>query len=224
MGQEVADSVKARSSRRIRGRGEHEGKRSRLTALAVLAGLAVAGGGYAALQGAWVGADGVVRACVTSKGKIRLLAPGDACDAKETAVSWNQVGPQGPKGDTGDTGPQGPKGDTGAPGPKGDKGAQGAQGPQGIPGPQGPAGPSGVSGWERVESGPVSVGAFAFESAYAQCPTGKRAIGGGGWFGTSDLRITGSDSSYDGTKWELRVHNDGVLTHTIRAVAICVSI
>lgn len=38
------------------------------------------------------------------------------------------VGPQGPKGDTGDTGPQGPKGDTGATGPEGPKGDTGAAG------------------------------------------------------------------------------------------------
>ena len=35
------------------------------------------------------------------------------------------VGPQGPKGDTGDIGPQGPKGDTGDPGPQGPAGADG---------------------------------------------------------------------------------------------------
>lgn len=30
----------------------------------------------------------------------------------EAGVQNEQVGPQGPKGDTGETGPQGPKGDT----------------------------------------------------------------------------------------------------------------
>ena len=38
------------------------------------------------------------------------------------------VGPEGPKGDTGDTGPQGPKGDTGDTGPQGDVGPQGPPG------------------------------------------------------------------------------------------------
>jgi hypothetical protein len=49
-------------------------------------------------------------------------------------VSVGPVGPQGPKGDTGE---QGPKGDTGEQGPKGDTGEQGPvgpQGPQGTPG------------------------------------------------------------------------------------------
>lgn len=46
-------------------------------------------------------------------------------------------GPQGEKGDKGDTGPQGAKGDkgdTGLQGAKGDTGAQGPQGPKGDPG------------------------------------------------------------------------------------------
>ena len=37
----------------------------------------------------------------------------------EAGVQNEQVGPQGPKGDTGETGPQGPKGDTGETGPGG---------------------------------------------------------------------------------------------------------
>ena len=42
--------------------------------------------------------------------------------------SANIRGPQGPKGDTGDTGPQGPKGDKGDTGPQGPKGDTGAPG------------------------------------------------------------------------------------------------
>ena len=55
------------------------------------------------------------------------------------------MGPQGPKGDTGETGPQGPKGDTGETGPQGPAGAKGdtgAQGPQGVPGEKGADGKS----------------------------------------------------------------------------------
>ena len=43
----------------------------------------------------------------------------------EAGVQNEQVGPQGPKGDTGETGPQGPKGDTGETGPQGPAGANG---------------------------------------------------------------------------------------------------
>ena len=55
----------------------------------------------------------------------------------EAGVQNEQVGPQGPKGDTGATGPQGPKGDTGETGP---------QGPQGGHRRNWPAGPR-RSGW-----------------------------------------------------------------------------
>ena len=63
-------------------------------------------------------------------------------------------GPQGPKGDTGETGPQGPKGDTGetgSQGPKGDTGETGPQGPKGDTGETGPQGPKGDTG----ETGPA---------------------------------------------------------------------
>lgn len=55
-------------------------------------------------------------------------------------------GPQGPKGDTGETGPQGPKGDTGAAGPQGATGPQGPAGERGEVGPQGPKGDTGAQG------------------------------------------------------------------------------
>lgn len=52
----------------------------------------------------------------------------------EQGVQNEQVGPQGPKGDTWDTGPEGPKGDPGEPGSAGPKGDPGAQGPAGADG------------------------------------------------------------------------------------------
>lgn len=55
----------------------------------------------------------------------------------EAGVQNEQVGPQGPKGDTGETGPQGPKGDTGETGPQGPAGADGAKGDTGATGPAG---------------------------------------------------------------------------------------
>ena len=52
----------------------------------------------------------------------------------EQGVQNEQVGPQGPQGETG---PQGPKGDPGETGPAG---------PQGDPGETGPQGPAGADG------------------------------------------------------------------------------
>ena len=60
----------------------------------------------------------------------------------EAGVQNEQVGPQGPKGDTGETGPQGPKGDTGETGPQGPAGADGAKGDTGATGPAGADGKS----------------------------------------------------------------------------------
>ena len=64
----------------------------------------------------------------------------------EAGVENEQVGPQGPKGDTGETGPQGPKGDTGETGPQGPKGDTGETGPQGPKGDTGAAGAKGDTG------------------------------------------------------------------------------
>ena len=51
----------------------------------------------------------------------------------EQGVQNEQVGPQGPKGDTGAQGPKGDKGDTGAQGPAGADGADGAAAGFGTP-------------------------------------------------------------------------------------------
>jgi len=105
----------------------------------------------------------------------------------------DSTGVPGPKGDKGDTGPAGaqglpgaigPKGDTGSqgpaggPGPQGDtgpKGDPGVQGPQGNPGPQGVAG---ISGYEIVTVGSAD-NSDDGKSIGAQCPSGKRVLGGG---------------------------------------------
>ena len=55
-------------------------------------------------------------------------------NALEQGVANEQVGPAGPKGDTGPQGPKGDKGDTGAQGPQGAKGDTGATGPTGAAG------------------------------------------------------------------------------------------
>lgn len=64
----------------------------------------------------------------------------------EAGVQNEQVGPQGPKGDTGATGPQGPKGDTGETGPQGPKGDTGETGPRGPAGADGAKGDTGATG------------------------------------------------------------------------------
>jgi len=56
----------------------------------------VIGGGitYAAIPGP----GGVINACYKSSGVLRVIDSDKSCGARETAISWNQTGPQGPPG------------------------------------------------------------------------------------------------------------------------------
>ena len=125
----------------------------------IVAALLVATAGFVAAQ-----SSTVINGCYDKRtGALRYLQSG-TCTAKETAISWNEVGPQGPpglQGEKGDTGPQGPQGERGATGPQGPAGPQGETGAQGPPGPQGetgaqgpigPPGPQGLQG-EKGDTG-----------------------------------------------------------------------
>jgi hypothetical protein len=87
----------------------------------MVAGLLVATAGFVAAQ-----TSTVINGCYDNRTKVlRYLPSGSSCTAKETPISWNQVGPQGPPG------PQGAQGETGPQGLQGEKGDTGAQGPRG---------------------------------------------------------------------------------------------
>jgi len=98
------------------------------------------------------------------------------------------AGPPGPQGDAGATGAQG---EIGPPGPQGTAGVQGEAGPPGAVGEIGPQGPQGetglqglggasrVSGIEVVTLQGIS-DSTSFKSETVLCPSGKRALGGGG--------------------------------------------
>lgn len=86
-----------------------------ITAAAVAGGLILAGGvAHATIPAA----DGTVDGCYhNTGGTLRVVdATVSQCRSSETAISWNQVGPQGPqgvKGEDGKDGADGPKGDQG---------------------------------------------------------------------------------------------------------------
>lgn len=131
------------------------------------------------------------------------------------------VGTQGPNGATGPAGPQGPKGGTGPVGSKGDTGPAG---------PQGPAGPSGISGWEVRLSDGVRVMPKVYNSTHADCPAGKKALGGGASTdsnlsaGGSTVVMTSAPSD-DGTGWAIRSVNTSPDTpSTIYAWVICANV
>jgi hypothetical protein len=81
------------------------------------------------------------------------------------------VGVAGPQGSAGPAGPAGPAGRDGATGPKG---------PAGPKGETGPPGPPGISGLQLVSNQPVTTISSSHETTVS-CPTGKKAIGGGGY-------------------------------------------
>ena len=91
-------------------------------------------------------ASNTINACVDKKsGVIRQLTSGK-CTSKETPLTWNKTGVQGPRG---------------LQGARGLQGEQGIQGEQGLPGQRGIQGDSGVPG-----SDASSIGLYAADVEY----------------------------------------------------------
>lgn len=109
---------------------------------ALLAGVAVLGGGYgvavAATSRGPVDASNMIHGCYTTKAsrggshQIVLQNAGTTCARSQTPLVWNQTGPAGAPGAAGRQGPAGPPGPAG---PQGPAGTPGAIGPAGAPGP-----------------------------------------------------------------------------------------
>lgn len=114
--------------------------RVRLAVLVGVGTLSTAGAAVGLTAIVYTDAGGAFHGCVAPNGSLRVVVPGTACKAKETAITWNQTGPQGVPGAPG---AQGPPGELGA---KGDPGQAGLQGPAGPEGPAGPQGPAGAGG------------------------------------------------------------------------------
>jgi len=92
---------------------------------------------------------GTINGCYQKvRGSLRVIdaGAGDTCSSSEVAVTWNQKGPKGDRGDQGLPGPKGDKGDQGAQGLPGPSGTNGADGQPGPPGPNGQGGPAGKDG------------------------------------------------------------------------------
>lgn len=140
-------------------------------------------------------------------------------------------GPRGPQGPQGPAGPQGPRGEPGPPGQQGAQGIMGPAGPQGLPGPpgeRGPAGPPGVSGYQIVTAETTS-DSTSPKGVTAVCPTGKRAIGGGGEVGGAQPREVALQATIplgNGTGWQAEAAETVATTAlwTVRAWAICATV
>ena len=147
-----------------------------------------------------VGAKQLQKSSVTG-----LKVKNGTLTAADFAAGQLPAGPQGLTGAKGDAGPQGPKGDPGLPG------APGAPGSPGAPG---------VSGYVVVQSPTVYITGTGGH-ATADCPAGKKAIGGG--FSTVNGSVYASGAKADGSGWIVAALPGGQTTPLV-AQAICVSV
>lgn len=145
--------------------------------------------------------SGVIHGCYDSKtGALRVIdtGKGQTCAKSETALTWNQAGPQG------------------------------AQGPAG---PEGPAGTNGVSGYEVVNASitwPGGSGGSIGGTLDAQCPNGKKVLGGG-WrsreLDSPNLRIHWSYPDTENDWWSVRYTvDDTTAAFTLTAYATCATV
>ena len=89
-----------------------------LNVMSTIAVFAALGGGAYAAVGSIPGADGVIHACVPSKGGLlRVIGAGKKCPKHEKVLAFNQRGPQGLPGTPGAPGAAGAKGEPGPQGP-----------------------------------------------------------------------------------------------------------
>jgi len=149
-------------------------RRTALIAGALTLSLVALGGGAAMAAGAIGGvpdASGVIHACYTTAGGLKPLVLVDSSKVSNCPHGWSPLA-------FNQTGPQGAQGLQGVQGIPGATGATGSQGATGATGAAGAAGASGVSGYEIVTAD--TTGMDPGDSARAYCPTGKRALGGGG--------------------------------------------
>jgi hypothetical protein len=144
------------------------------------------------------------------------------------ASEHGSAGPQGPKGATGSTGPSGAPGPAGRQGPTGQVGPTGPPGPTGPAGPAGPAGQNGISGWQYVVSDGQQVPHGSDRGVRADCPAGKKALGGGASSTDSFwARIAQSAPTDPGTGWVAIVANeasDNSVNVTAYAWVICANV
>ena len=147
-------------------------KRRRPSAALVVAAtaLVVAIGGTAIAAVGAIPSDGRFTACYQTSdsvlNRIVLLAePGEGCPNSYARVSWPAQATGGAQGPAGPAGPAGPPG------------AAGPAGPRGQAGPRGLAGSAQRS---KVDLTVVSRDVRGGSPAVARCPSGYRAVGGGG--------------------------------------------
>jgi|SRR5688572_3808890 len=129
------------------------------------------------------------------------------------------IGPAGPAGEAGPIGSAGPAGPAGAVGATGPQGPEGPAGPTGPQGPAGSTGPSGVSGWQRVSVN-WNLPAGQVVGMYAECPAGKRPLGGG-WFGAGSDEVVIGRMEPDDIAYNVIARSLVSYAINIRVTVIC---
>lgn len=169
----------------------------------------------------FVALGGSAYAAVTITGKNIKDGTISGRDVKNRSLGTSKLSATAVGSLTGRRGPAGSQGDSGGRGPIGPKGETGSAGPQGT---SGPAGPSGVSGWEyRVSEGKYLPSGVS-NPTQANCPAGKKALGGGASATYANAYVIDSAPTNDGTGWVVRSRNTSPSPATVYAWVICANV
>jgi len=111
----------------------------------------------------------------------------------------------------------------------GPQGEQGIQGKQGVQGQQGIQGPPGTGDYQIVRGTPVasSGGGINLDSAYANCPPGTGALGGGfSSTGANNTIYVRADQPVDQSQgaWFVQTTSASESEYTITPYAICATV
>jgi hypothetical protein len=186
------------------------------TAVAYLALFAALGGSaYAAVT---VTGENIKDGTITGKDVKNRSLDTKELSTKALSSLRAKSGPAGPPGPKGDSGKQGAAGPMGTTGPKGETGPAGPQGPAG------PRGASGISGWEYRVSPGTGLPADDNRTSQVNCPSGKKALGGGGSSTYPGAYLWASAPTDPGTGWVTQYHNDGTFAATVYAWVICANV
>ena len=164
---------------------------------------------------------GSAYAAVTVTGKNIKDGTITGRDVKSRSLGTSKLSPTAVSSLTGQRGPSGPQGESGERGSVGPVGPKGDIGPAGPQGPAGPAGPSGVSGWEYRVSEGVYLPSGVSNPTQANCPAGKKALGGGASATYANAYVIDSAPTNDGTGWVVRSRNTSPSPATVYAWVIC---
>ena len=179
----------------------------------------------------FVALGGSAYAAVTVTGKQIKDGTVTGRDVKNRSLGTSKLSPSAVSSLIGKPGPAGPQGDRGPQGPAGATGPRGETGLAGPAGPAGPQGPSGVSGWEYRVSPGVYLGSNVANDTQADCPDGKKALGGGASdavAGTTrphgNAYVSTSAPTDDGTGWVVLSRNTSSTPAVVYAWVICANV